>query len=294
MPSLLDWMKTSREPWGTSKLSMHGAPVEFAFSSADPGLRYTVEVADPATDPRSRLVRAVDQISTAGITIPNDIIERLARFQHHQPLKYGAWVGVRHDADSDRFKLYVETPRARAHDADQWSTILLGEPPVFPGEGARIEMIGYEPHARRVEFYHQVENMHPFGIKFLLERLGLERRARDVLALLQGAYAFPLHRSLPSNVCGYSYSASRNGGEPVFTFYLFAVSLFGGDGYIRDGISRLAEANGWDLTYYPKLTKTLHAHDSPHTHHGLFGVVIREDIPAHISLGVSPPDRGVR
>ncbi|MDQ5870874.1 MAG: hypothetical protein M3547_01525, partial [Acidobacteriota bacterium] len=56
--------------WSFSRLTQDRFPVEFAFSSVDPSIRYTTEVGGPELDERERLGRAICQLQRLGAGRP--------------------------------------------------------------------------------------------------------------------------------------------------------------------------------------------------------------------------------
>ncbi len=287
---LLAWTRSSKDPWSASTLSMNGFPVELAFSSADPALRYTAEIADPASPQASRLKEAVAVLRRLDAPLPSPaVMDRLGRMQGSQALKYGAWLSGRHQPGRDDYKLYAEIPAVAAAEADAWSGALLDTVPVRPGDEVRIEMIGYDEGTRRVELYHQVKNMHPNGIGLLLRRCGLERRQQEVFDLLQECCQLSIRRELPSSVFGFSYSVPLGGGALRFSLYTFAVALFGGDGFIRSKLLDMAARHGWDLAWYSELTAALRGRHGATTCHGMLGICAAATGSLQVTIGLAPP-----
>jgi hypothetical protein len=289
--ALLEWADAAHDPWASSTLTMHGSPIEFAFCSADSALRYCVEIADPLTDPRGRLRQAVEALAHLGSTGPEDaVLRRLEWLQADRRLRFGCWIGGRHNIDSDRFKLYAEIPEASAGAARQWSEERLGTLPLLPGQDFRIKMIGYDIESRRIEFYHRALDMMPTAVGLLLRRARMESRSKEVLDLLQGAYRFSLASRLPSRDVGFSYSVPLAGGPVVFSLYFFCVSLFGGDGRTRSTVLKMAAEHDWNLSFYETLSRSLSETTGARTRHGMLGVVVHPGLPLAISVGLSPPD----
>ena len=88
-----------------SLLTNTGIPVEFSWSSRHTALRWTTEVAGPETPKEDRLGIAgrLAGVDTAW----------LAAIQAGRHLRYGAWLGGRHDGETDEtdeFKVYGELP----------------------------------------------------------------------------------------------------------------------------------------------------------------------------------------
>lgn len=289
LQTLLHWTEAAVNPWAGSTLSMPGFPIELAFSTADRSLRYCVEIADPASDPRQRLATAANLLSQMSTVAPKpDVLDRLSNLQADRELKYGAWIGGRHSKNSDRYKLYVEVPIAAASAADDWSAELSGMRHDF-AQHARVEMIGYDPAARRIEFYRRGRNLSPVSIRIALRRLRLDSRAEELFGLLQRAHRFSLAGRLPSGDCGYSESFSQEGAPTIFSLYFFARSMFGGDGSTRAAILRLAAECGWDLADYESISEPLAGVVGPVTWHGMFGLTVGSQSALAMTLGLVPP-----
>lgn len=289
LQTLLQWTESTDNPWSRSTLSMPGFPIELAFTTADKALRYCVEIDDPASDPRQRLATAAVVLSRMSTVAPEpDVLDRLSNLQADRELKFGAWIGGRHAGDVDRYKLYAEVPIGAAGAAEDWSSELSGI-----GHGVtrqvRIEMIGYDPAARRIEFYWRGQNQSPLSIRMAMRQLHLESRADELFGVLQRAYRFPLAGRLPSSDCGFSESLSQDGTSAIFSIYFFARSMFGGDGNTRTTILRLAAEFGWDLTDYARISAPLAGVIGPITRHGMFGLTVGPKTPLSVTLGLVPP-----
>lgn len=268
---------------------MPGFPLELAFSTAGRNVRYCVEIADPLMDPHHRLASATNHLSQmSGVGPEPDVLDRLSILQAKHPLKYGAWIGGRHACNSDRYKLYVEVPSDATNEADDWSAELSDTAPDVSHQ-ARVEMIGYDPATRRIEFYRRGRNQSPVSIRQMMCRLRLDSRADEMFELLQRAYRFSLAGRLPSSDCGYSTSLSQDGGSTQFSLYFFARSMFGGDGSTRDVILRLAAESGWELGDYERISEPLVGVGGPVTRHGMFAVTVGLESPIAVSIGLVPP-----
>ncbi|HEX5858610.1 MAG TPA: hypothetical protein VFY91_10935 [Microbacterium sp.] len=106
--------------WRASCLTPLRCPVEVAVTSARAELRTVVDVVAPEGDRRTALDTAIElagRFGAAGLT-PRS----LAAIRAHQrgiPLRFGAWLGSRHEAAGTRHKVYVET----GSDADAWRLV---------------------------------------------------------------------------------------------------------------------------------------------------------------------------
>jgi hypothetical protein len=263
-----------------SVLSMEGFPFEIAFSSADSALRYTVDPGRSTTDAVNALASPPDPF----------LLDRITQLQQRGALRFKAFIGGRHSASGDRFKIYCEVPEDAATDADALACELMGSESVLPHRRQRIEMFALDPYARRVEFYARIENMTAPEVVVLLGRAGLRARFDEVIGLLQKQYPFRIRRELPGTVFGYSYSLPLDGGPPAFTLYTYARTMFGWDGKIREKLLALAHDLSWDLSFYERLTRPLATRQEAVTSHTMFGVTVADNRPLAINFGVVPPD----
>jgi hypothetical protein len=202
-------------------------------------------------------------------------------------------VGGRHKGPSaagDRFKLYFEVPEGGGEP-------LL--PPHLPSEPAprlsdrrlQLRMYGYEPTSGAHERYYRVAHGMSHHLYHLLRQAGLECRTRELLDLIQEAYGHPLDDKIPGGSVGFSY-AHGPGRPVVFTLFLFARALWGGDRRILRRLATLAAARGWDLGAYSQAAAPLAARDVYQTYHGLLGFVVAPDRPIQVTIGLRPPPLG--
>lgn len=289
---LLDWTMFAPGAWSGSRLTMHGLPVEFAFDSGDQALRYCVEIADPCADAGMRLQQALAALRRVGAdAIETQVLEQFANLQKGCALRFGAWVGGRHTATSDRYKLYVEVPPTQAARAHEWSERLAGPLTLPGGQRFRAGLIGYDIARRRLEFYYHARDLLPTAVPLLLRRVSMQRRAGELLCFLRRAYRFSHTGRLPSRDVGFSYSVPLDGGSTAFSIYFFCLSLFGGDGNARRRILQLASAEKWDLTRYDLLSRPLASVGGVPTRHGMLGLVLRHDRAMAVTVGLAPPER---
>jgi len=273
-----------------SLLTMSGFPVEIAFSTADDGLRYTVDPALPDSDPRDRVDAALEQLVALGAApVPASTLDAVRRLQAGRPLRFGAYVGGRHRAGQCRAKLYFEVPKDAAADADAFAADVIGRPKSLPDKRQHIELIGVDPDSQRTEFYSRIEGMIAPDLVALLARVNLASRYRELLELLSECCVVPIWRELPGNLYGFSYSVSARGEPTAFTLYTHARALFGGDGRTRGRILELGQRHGWDLRFYAQLTEPLAALDDPTTHHTMFGITVHGAAGLGATFGVTPP-----
>jgi hypothetical protein len=203
--------------WRFSRLTADGSPVEFAFSTASEGLRYTVEVAGPEIPERDRIDAACLSLARLGYQCPPDaLIQEWKRTQASGPLRWGCWLGVRQRGAHVEAKLYVEAPR--------------GAGPPF------LVMTGYEAGTGRIESYFRKKLMGVGEVQSLKP---------EAAAALERLWGMPIETALGFFTHGYSVS-----GDEV-AFFL-RTGWMGGPAAVRRRF--LERGPGGDVGIYSALT----------------------------------------
>lgn len=167
--------------WRFSRLTADGSPVEFVFSTAREGLRYTVEVAGPEIPERDRMDAACELLTRLSYQRPPDaLIQEWKRAQTSGTLRWGCWLGIRMRGPHDDAKLYIEMPR-------------VGGLPF-------LIMTGYEVRTGRVESYFRKKLMGVGDVRLLKPQAaaGLER-----------LWGMPIETALGFFTPGYSVSGDE-------------------------------------------------------------------------------------
>ncbi|KAA0677163.1 hypothetical protein [Roseomonas genomospecies 6] len=243
-------------PSEAAPLNMGGGPVEFSCSGAD--LRYTVDIGGPV---ETRLARIRDRIR---VLDPAWACPALDGWEPGGPLRWGAWLGVRHRAGRPPgFKIYVETPPGAASGASGgWTVPWPGggdrrlSPTLAGFEGTHIEGSG-EGGRREVYFEMPRHGMPAAWLERIMAEVGLERRAAELIALVDAFEFRHPGGALPDARLGFSYRLDRHGRAPVFSLFAFAADLVGDDRAIRRQILRRAAVRNIDLGPYEALTAPL-------------------------------------
>ena len=287
-----------REPdaaiaWQTSTLTGDGFPLEFAVTSSDADLRYTTEISTPLVAPVQRLALAQQRLrQLTPAEIPAAVLARLQQVQQGGELRYGTWVGGRHGLRGDSYKLYVEVPAA---DLATFHTPLAEcqiPYPTLADRPVRLRMLGYNLTSRRLEAYFRVPQVESYHVPRLMQLCGAGDRASELWDFIEASYGYSLRGKLPGGSVGFSYSVAPDGLSPIFTLFLFARALWGGDARIRRQFSALAAQQGWDITPYHQLTQPLALRHTWATDHGLLGVGVAATGSIALSLGIRPGGTG--
>lgn len=292
LPVLLEGLITSpnKNALSSSALTMTGSPFEPAFSLTAPGLRYTVCSAPPTIPLIDSLKYSISLLSKLNVQLPeSDYFTRISKLQKNGTLTYGAQIGVRHSDTDDSFKLYIEIPPESAIEADIIAEDILGSKPVLniSDRNARPTIFGIDLKKDTYEVYYRIENLHPLEITTLLSRINMSERASELLEVLSDTQSLPIKHELPGSTWGFSYSKETDT-EYTFSLYTFANTLFGPDGWVRDGILSLGEKYDWDLKGYSKMSQPLKESRSYVSHHGIFGLVMPPKRKPAAWIGLAP------
>ena len=117
----------------------------------------------------------------------------------------------------------------------------LGRP--VPGCRLAPQICGYEPATDRHELYLSAERLQPHHLRLIMERVGLAKRADELLEIVCESYGHPIDERLPGAAVGLSV-AGQPGGPITLTLFLYARALWGGDRRIRFALARLATSRG--------------------------------------------------
>jgi hypothetical protein len=279
-----------------SSLGRTGFPIEVSFVSNDPSLRITTEVTGPETHPAERLAVA-EEIFTElnGSPIPPELSKFVHAIQQDSFLKYGAWMGSRHNNCGNSFKLYMEIPCSphNSPEVKAWERAIIDRPSIRP---VRLRMIGYNGGSNTLELYYDTNYLWPQDLSSLMSPMGLQEQAKDVLDNLFQAYRRPVNWELPSGSdYGFSYTIpcpytnSNTKHINVFTLYTFANALFGGDHSIRAAILELSQRQGWNSSLYAEISRPIAHKRGFITHHGVFGIVVLPEKSPEVTFGLTLP-----
>ncbi|OPY57905.1 MAG: hypothetical protein A4E55_01284 [Pelotomaculum sp. PtaU1.Bin035] len=276
--------------WSSSTLTTTGFPVEIGWSSTAGELRYTVEPGGPDTAPQRRLALAAELLARLKHPVDQQALQALGHFQENGPLRYGAWVGVRHRGAATSFKLYSEVSSSRRFLENYLPPGGEGITR-WPLTSCRLDLVGLETGTGRLEFYYKTAGLSPRGLKEVMRPLGLESQTDVLIHAIEALHGRPAYKRLPGNRQGFSYCLPASG-KPLFTFCLFAADLFSSDAEIRRRLLALGREKHWDTGFYDSITAPLE-HSGHRTTHGMFGITQGESGEPACNVGFPPPpDRG--
>ncbi|MBA3250422.1 MAG: hypothetical protein H0T66_09010 [Geodermatophilaceae bacterium] len=271
-------------------LMSEGYPVELTFSSAAPAtVRYTADVVTPACPPIRRLVRLLGQLYRLGVDIPpSPVLELLARAQAGPALRFGAWVGGRHDAAGDRYKLYVEVAGDRADAVGREVARLLGRPRRLL-DTSPLRFVGLDLRTGTVELYHRIGASDRRDIEAMLTAEGLGHRTDDLLGALAAATGWPVVDRVPLDNLGASVAVG-SGGSTTVALFAHTVSVLGRDVACRARLLRLAADRGLDLGRYADVSAALADAPPARRHHSMLTLAVTDRGPVQVGIGLRPPD----
>jgi hypothetical protein len=245
-----------------SRLTNTGMPIEFAWSSRGAALRWTAEVAPPETPESERLDVAA---RATGLDIDWTPWRRAQAAGH---LQYGAWIGMRHGADGDVAKVYVELPDGLP---PSW------RPPhaLLRAEGLVWRMAGLSEDSG-VELYARGELDADALSGFESYAFGSQRLLGAIVSLI-GSPSLPR----PS---GFSIAHRHDGAIRALTWFVFAKALFRDDATTQAALLRMTDS---------PLARSLHVAlaagaADPRWRHGMVGVGVDAAGTTWLQAGVRP------
>jgi hypothetical protein len=274
----LDSMRRSRWPeiaWRASSLTNTGFPVEMSWSSRDSSVRWTAEASGPDTPEGERLGAALQVLDGLGVStgVPDWLTP-----QPGQALRFGAWVGGRHDGEQDRYKLYVDMAGAELPAE-------LLRPSIYHAIPTRViwRMAGIDQAAGTVEFYGRCQKPEIWEVERLLIRCGLDSAA--VVDLASHLTGRPCEDYLLPGTAGVSLT-TLNGRLVAAGFFVQAGPLLGADATVSRRLRELAQRYGWDTAIYDAVLGNGGSDGS--ARHGMIGFGVAEDGRPWIQVGLRP------
>ena len=288
---LLDGVRGSsrgESAWRASRLTPNGYPLELAFATDERALRYTAEIAAPEAEPAGRLARARELLRALGAgELPESEFSRYESLQRGAELHWGTWIGGRHDAGGDRYKLYVEVAKAGYEElVREW----LGERALLERAGLRLVMIGQELPSGRRELYFHAGELAWWEIARLLGRFGLAAREEELAKWMDALWGRRVRQWLArerGGDFGFSVSPATESKPLVLTLLARAPRVLGDDARAREKLLGVASRFAVDLSDYEVLSGALGS-ASGGSHHGMIGIAIAEVGGLRLQVGIEP------
>ena len=279
--------------WKLSVLTDDGYPFEFTFTTANDGIRYTVEIAPPRNTPAARLDQVEAMLQQLGVPLGNeDTLPFLKQVQASGDIEYGAWMGVRHKRGRTAYKIYAEVPPQGRHLAETFLNQHLTRPVFVKDRPISLRMIGFYPATGEMEFYFHVFDLRPWEIIALMDPVGLGAHHQAVFDLFQKAYGKAMFRRLPAPVFGFSYALHPDVPDypGTFSLYTFVEAMFGNGAKSRHKLLRFFEDYHLPMYGYAEMSEPTMQQTGEWNHHGLFGVAVAEGMPPVVHVGLRPPE----
>ncbi len=272
--------------WGRSQLTATGAPVEMLFSSGQPDLQLTTEVADPITDPTSRVAEVCRIMRSLGAKMPpSSLRDVISAAQGTGPLRYGAWLGLRQSADGLHCTLTAELP-ATASDLSDLICSDDGCPSITDlGDNTKATMVSFDGTTGQVTLHFEMQNATRRCLPDLAKRAQV---CPEVLSMtIDSITDRPASTAaLPVSTLGFSYTIGGAGAPPILTLSLSAIDAFGSDAKTARRIKRF---DGQRLMGYGALVDNLPPMSGGQCHHGRIGLTARVNAAPQLSIGVAAP-----
>lgn len=274
--------------WRASCLTPSRYPVEVAVTSARAELRTVVDVVAPEGDRRSALTAVLGLAGVFGAPgLPPDTLRAIRAHQLDLPLRFGAWLGSRHEATRTRHKVYVETGAT----SQAWSLVDLLAPDarrVLSNLGP-IRFLGLPlDGSDGVEVYIRPPELDEHLLGACLGRAGLGRFVPTMTAAMAGGPASALSGR------NHGVSAFVSGGVVVAVAgFTFAHHRHRSDARVRRAVLARATEEQWpSLGLYESVSRPLSApRPMGRPVHTAFSVVAAagaDTLEHHI--GLAPPD----
>ena len=225
--------------WQASCLTPTRFPVEVAVSSARDELRTVVDVLAPEADRTLALPTAIDWAVRFWSEAPESrTVALLHDHQREVPLRFGAWLGSRHSAQSTTHKLYVELDPVPERAWRLLDALVPDARRVLAGVG-RLRFLGLvlDPSAA-VEVYLRPPILDEATLRACMGRAGLAGSAEALLAAMAdgGTLAGRNHALSVSFVGGRAVAAAG---------FTFAHHRYRRDHRVRERVLNLARSEGW-------------------------------------------------
>jgi hypothetical protein len=259
-----------------STLTNTGYPVEFAWTSRNADLRFTMEVASAETEEHQRLDIARSLLSNwrAG-NIP--AVEVLARMQKAAPLKFGAWIGVRCAEDRNAFKLYGETPECSERTA--WiASMAKGAGLVFDEQEFEWRMAGLDENGG-IELYAHLASPDMDRLPAFLKLLHA-----DPDVFVKQLRMLVRQDDLP-DVSGISFAFDATGALTSLTVFVFAKHIYANDQLVEDAVLLCANPDTPNKRHYQLLCS---GQADGRWRHGMLGLGIMRGGHMWMQAGIRP------
>jgi hypothetical protein len=208
--------------WRFSDLNLDGCPLEVCFSSSRRALCYTVEAAGPEFASVARLGLACALASSLGAAPLQGDVAAWKSMQAAGPLCWGAALGVRHDAEGERLKIYLEIPGSISSKGSltRLDTARRAEcgVPLFHRD-SRLVMFGHDMKSGTREFYFRLPMLDHIEARAVRSALENNWGTAPLIPVFASLFPMPIEAALQWFSLGYSVAISPAGATRVSLFF---------------------------------------------------------------------------
>lgn len=262
--------------WRASSLTNTGYPVEFSWSSRDASVRWVAEVAGPEVSGCGKIALALQILH--GFEGHSSCFSHLLP-QPSQPLRFGAWIGGRHDGRHDRYKLYLDA--ANGSVAKQFLP-----PGVLHSVPSRTiwRMLGLDADQGTIELYGRLAKPEVWEMERLMVHCGFSPDpVMDFSLRLTGR---PRDDFLLPGTAGISLTV-RDGLLLAAGFFVHSGPLIGNTNAVSTRIRELARHHGWNTDIYDAMLGSDPPEKKP-GRHGMIGFGVAADSKPWMQIGLRP------
>lgn len=268
--------------WSPSTLTVTGAPVEMQLAEHRDGLALLTEVADPASDPATRVSRVSQIMGELGGTAPGTPLrDSLSAAQGAGALRYGAWLGLRQHGRSLQTRLFAELP----DDAQDLTRLFC------PSDMAtvidrcathvRARVLSVDGSTGETALYFTCQNPKETTLATLAALAHVSDR------VLSAALAELTRNALQTRRLGFSLTMKPKGTAPVLALHIPVVSLRRANDHqlgqwLRGHLT--SSING-----YAGLLDALQSAGADRTHHRSISLTARPAATPALGISVAAP-----
>jgi hypothetical protein len=274
-----------------SWLTRTGYPIEFGFSSKDQRLRYITEVGGAHTPIENRLNLAMCLAQKfSGVALEHSIKEKIQDIQKQDKsaLRYGAWLGIRHQEIQTDTKIYVELPNGLSTCCSLEGAEIFHE---F-AKGTLPAIWGYDLRSAHQELYCWADHWTISTLADVFRRIGWDGPylAKLIFDLYGKACGRVFHKTLPGTTMGLSLSLDPYAQPVAISVYNYSDVLFGTDAQIVASLKKICQQTAFKIPNYEKISAPLeNAHPEHPIYHGMFGFAVTQQGESHLHIGLTPP-----
>jgi len=271
--------------WANSSLTDTGAPAQVIVSPNCDAMSLQTEVADPASDRKTRVARVCKIIADLGHkSPPNAIREVISAGQSDHHLNYGAWLGLRMSKTKQAAILIAEMPTQATDLTGLVTSDAVTASLRMFGKAVEVQKLAYDGATGETTIFCQTTQDHNGMIADLAKVAGMPAAPLQLSVENMFAAGRPdLDRSKP---WGFSLSMPKGGGTPGLALQFAAKDIFASDAKV----SKMVRTHPGDHhAAYTTLDEILLPAPKGQMHHGTIGLIARHSGSPALSIAVAAP-----